>query len=261
MKFSTIILLLFGISLQSFSQTKVESFEFFNNMKGFRIVVVDTAILHVGPSAGAANTDTLFLGEEINVLMPVPYFEQVIELEVPWLKITYFKKGFTKVSYILAHQVSLTKPIVVEGKNWLTVIRPNEILKEKLIHIFCVKEKKIENNSTVQIPNNFTVDSIQLSVAEKPCLRNSASMFNLLIISNKAEEGLYNKWVVECENSQISQLPFIHNYFNSKLNANIEEIIYFPNQNCFKISSKILTKKTKEKVTKYSWQDCNYINL
>lgn len=261
MKLTFILTILVSISCNSFAQQKIESFSFFNGMKGKRIVIVDTAILHVGPSAGAANTDTLFFGEEVNVLMIVPYFEQVFELDVPWLKITYFRRNYTKVSYILAHQISLTGSIEFENKKCLTAVRPNENLKEKLIQILCVKEKNIENNSSVQIPKDFTVDSIQLSIAEKTCLKNSTAMFNIQLKSNKVEEGVYNKWIIFCENSQIIQLPFIHNYFQSKSNAFVEEKIFFPNQNSFKISSKLLMKKNKETISKYSWQNCNYIKL
>ncbi len=261
MKSSFITIILLNIATNSFAQIKVESFEFFNAMKGKRIVVVDTAILHVGPSAGAAHTDTLFLGENINVLMPVPYFEQVNELDVPWLKITYFKRGYTKVSYILAHQVSLTNSIEIENKKWLIAIHPNKNQKEKTIQFLCINDKLIENISTIQLPKDFTVDSIELSIAEKNCLKNSSAMFNLQLKSNKAEEGIFNKWIVVCENQQLTQLPFIHNYFHQKHNATIEEKMYFPNQNSFKLSSKILSRKSKEIVSKYTWQDCNYTIL
>lgn len=261
MKSTFIIILLLSINTNSFSQTKVESFEFFNDMKGKRIVVADTAILHVGPSAGAAHTDTLFFAENINVLMPVPYFEQVNELDIPWLKITYFKKGFTKVSYILAHQVSLINSIEFENKKWLLAIHSLRNQKAKSLQFLCISDKVIENISTIQLPKDFTFDSIQLFIAEKSCLKNSSAMFNLQLKSNKAEEGIFNKWIVVCENQQLTQLPFIHNYFHQKHNAAIEEYIFFPNQHSFKLSSKILSTKSKETVSKYSWQDCNYTIL
>jgi hypothetical protein len=260
MKSSFFIALFLCIITYSKAQTKVEIFEFFNDMKGSRLIVVDTAILHVGPSSGAAQTDTLFFGENINVLMPVPYFEQVNDIDVPWLKITYFKKGFTKVSYVLAHQVSLTKPIEEDKNKWLVAIKPNEISKEKSVHILCSKENKINNNIIVQIPNTFTVDSIQFSIAEKPCLQNSNAMFLLQLKSNKVEEGEYKKWIVICENQIPIQLPFVHSFFSLKFNATVDENISFINQNTFKILNQVLLKKTKTTQIKYRWQNCSYMN-
>ena len=68
-----ISLLLFTKDL--FAQNQKTSFPFFNNMKGERKVVADTAILKVAPSTGAANADTIFLGNNVNILMQVPFSE------------------------------------------------------------------------------------------------------------------------------------------------------------------------------------------
>lgn len=256
-------LLFLIISLGFFSFSKAQqpdSYPFFNQMKGKRIVVADTAILHVGPSAGAAFTDTLFFGEPIQVLMAVPYFEQVKSIDVPWLKITYFKKGFTRVSYILAHEVSLTPIIEEEAFIWLTALQQSAST-EKYILVLKLKDKKIESKITIAVPTQFVVDSIELEVAVKPCLQNTSQMLSLNLKSITAEMGMYNKWVVQCIDSQITSLPFTHTYFSTKLKAQIQEKIIFQNQTSFKLSSTILSKKVKETVVKYKWQDCNYINL
>ena len=75
MKRIILSILLIIISAPCLAQQKADSFLFFNNMKGNRKIAVEKAILHVGPSTGAAAVDTLNLGADIDVLMTVPYFE------------------------------------------------------------------------------------------------------------------------------------------------------------------------------------------
>ncbi len=249
------------VATKIFAQNKMESFAFFNDMKGNRIVVVDTAILHVGPSEGAATTDTLFFGEVINILMQVPYFVQINELDIPWLKITYFKKGYTKVSYILAQKVSLTKTIKVNDTKWLTVLHQKTNTLNYSLLLLSIIDKSIEKKVEIPIPENFLVDSVQLNLSEQNCLKNATSMLALRLISNKKTEGVLSKYIIVCNDNQIVQLPFIHNYYHAKYKAEVIEKVYFPSQNVFKISLKILSKKNKETITKYKWQDCNYINL
>ena len=257
----SIIFIIFSLGLLSSSNAQQQdSYPFFNNMRGKRIVVADTAILHVGPSAGAAHTDTLFFGEEINVLMPVPYFEQVQELDVPWLKITYFKKGFTRVSYILAHEVSLTTIIEKESKLWTTSLK-QQLKNEKIIQVFSIKNKQIVNTLNTSVPLEFTVDSIELEIAEKPCLQEASLMFTLNLKSNSPEKGVYKKWFVLCSSTKFISLPYTHIYYNTKLKAQVQERLIFSSQSSFKLQTTILTKKVKETVVKYKWQDCNYINL
>ena len=59
------------------AQLSKTNFPFFQNIKGERKVFADTAILRVAPSTGAATGDTLYLGDNINILMEVPYLSLI----------------------------------------------------------------------------------------------------------------------------------------------------------------------------------------
>ena len=245
------------------AQQKLQSFAFFNNIYGKRIVVVDEAILHVGPSAGAAFTDTLHFGDTINILMQVPYFESINELEVPWFKITYFKKGYTKVSYILGNDISLIEEINCSNYKCYvgfnnSIIKSDDLINQNennILSLFIVDSASKKNISFI-LPKGFNTDSIFSKYNVNSTLKKTNGFLDIAFKANSIEQGSYFFKFVFCKESNVVQLPLTHSFQSEK--ENISECLEIVNQNYFEINSVKNHLKNSKTVVKYNWKDCNF---
>ena len=199
------------------------SFPFFNNIKGDRKVFADTAILRVAPSTGAAINDTLFLGDNINILMQVPYSEVRNNIVSPWLKITYKKGAFSKVAFISSIDVALNEKLAVKDvevvfglvrNEKIDSIANNEIYTINNYNCKAIVFKKNKNVADLffNLPPKFSVDSLSVAVLQKTKLKKTIAAMSFILNSKNDEEGMYKLNFVLCNANKIVQLPTTHNY-------------------------------------------------
>ena len=248
------------------------NFPFFNNMKGERKVVADTAILRVAPSTGAAINDTIYLGENINILMQVPYSEVRNNIASPWLKITYKKGNFTKVAFISAIDVSLNEKLSVKDIDFIFGVvkndRKDSIANNEIIvinHYQCklVSFKKNKNIADIvfNIPTNFTVDSLSTLILAKTKLKKINASFRFTLSSKNDNEGDYKLNFVLCSSNKLVQLPTQHNYL-VQLSKNWinEDLLFHYQSKDFAVISRETNTPFGGK-TFYKWNGCSFKEL
>ncbi len=255
-----------------FAQSQKTNFPFFNNLKGERKVFADTAILRVAPSTGAAITDTIFAGNDINILMQVPYSEVRNNVSSPWLKVTYKKNSFTKVAFISAIDISINQKLtakdidivfgVIKNDRKDSIVN-NEIIVTNNYKCKLISFKKGKNIDAVvfDIPKNFSVDSIATSFIEKTKLNKTVAAIRLLLSSKNDNEGDYKFNFVLCNSIKIVQLPTQHNYL-VKLSKNWvnEDLLFHYQSKDFAVISRETNTPFGGK-TFYKWKDCSYKEL
>ena len=268
MKKVFITLLYFSIIYSSFAQNKNINFAFFNNMLGEKKVIADTAFLKVAPSTGAATEDTLFLGNDINILMQVPFSEVRKNVNSPWLKITYKKGAFTKVGFISAIDVAICSALEIKNNYAIIGIQQNN-RTEKFIN----ENLKIDDNfiakivlingtqklyqDTFLIPSLTKVDSVSKFTISKCNLKRADGLIqiNFATSINKDLEYSYN--YIAC-NANLVGLNFINPnpIYTSAINISQNKLLFNSKKIIHLIVGDLVGTK---QIATYKWKNCSYI--
>lgn len=266
------IKLIFTFFLSAFAFSLIaqkNDFAFFRNMNGERLIVADTAILHISPSDGAAIEDTLLQGMPIKILMRVPYIVSKNNIVCPWLKIMYKKGEFNKVAFIAATDVALNEKLT--NKNYtifwgysnatqVTSTYANGSTESGLKY-FCKLLVYNENGKVAEqkfmIEDSTGLDSFSITKIENVKLKNVQAAIALNCYSNtkkNIENVNYNFAVC---NSNIVQLPTLfkhqqqsdnyYNFLNLSYKRNVFAVCSF-NANCNASPKQML----------YKWENCSY---
>lgn len=211
------LVLIFLISVL-FVNSQTILFPFFQNIKGEKKVFADTAIVKVAPSTGAAFADTLFIGEAINILMQVPFSEVRNNIPSPWYKVTYKKKGYTKVGFISGIDIAIGSLKLKSNNEVLFGLLRNE-RKDSFINnelqskdnfiaaMQIVKAGKKNNSVEFKIPPyNVYLDSITSMLLTKPKLRHSNGVIQLELTSTKHNSTFIQYHFIVCSNYQLALL-------------------------------------------------------
>ena len=266
-KSAFLIFIFLVFSFFSFSQSN--NFPFFNNLKGDRKVFADTAILRVAPSTGAATADTLFLGENISILMTVPYSEVRNNIVSPWLKITYKKGAFTKVGFVSAIDIALNEKISFKDVDLVIGLEKSN-KKDSLINnqltinsnywgkVKNIKKNKKTSEVLIEIPHQMKVDSIVSIAAKKVKLNGSLGLVQMDVVSTNDSTLVYQYNFIVCNKNKISQLEVINNF--QKVNPDKRPIksyyVFDGNKILYKVSGFMEGDKT---IDIYKWKDCSFI--
>ena len=253
----------------SLAQSQKTNFLFFNNMKGDRKVFADTAILKVAPSTGAATADTIFIGENISILMTVPYSEVRNNIASPWLKITYKKGTFTKVGYISAMDVSLNEKLCFKDFDIVVGLEKN-VRRDSFVNNqltinndYFGKLKTIKKANKVaeeifEIPHQMKVDSIICIAPKKVKLNNTIGLVQMDVISTQDSTLVYQYNFIVCNKNKIAQLEAINSI--QKVNPEKRPIksyyVFNGNKILYKISGFTEVDNTLDI---YKWKNYNFI--
>ncbi len=266
----TFCFLLFAFYLSA--QTPKNNFPFFHNMKGERKVVADTAILRVAPSTGAAITDTIFVGDEINILMQVPYSEVRNHVASPWLKVTYKKGNYTKVGFASAIDIAINEKLHINDVDIAFGVLKND-RKDSLVNseltsvnyykcrLVAFRKNKYVDDLVFNAPRNFSVDSMATSILQKTNLKKTVAVFRLLLSSKDDHEGDFKLNFVLCNANKLVQLPSLHSYL-LKVSKNWvnEDLLFHYQSKDFAVISREQNTPFGGK-TFYKWNGCGFKEL
>ncbi|MFY7963966.1 MAG: hypothetical protein ACOVO1_03635 [Chitinophagaceae bacterium] len=267
--FFSLLFLLFSFSL--FSQTKPENFAFFQNLNGERKVFADTAIIRIAPSSGAAVNDTLFLGDDINVLMQVPYSEVKNNVAFPWLKITYKKGVFVKVGFISAIDIAINDKASMKENEFVwgisSAIRKDTLMNNETVfvnhYLGKVKVKTNKNkwiNASLEIPSAMMVDTVVSSVFKRIKLSSSKGVIQIDVTSTKNKALVYQYNFIYCNKNKLAQLETINSI--QKTQMGLKPITsfykYFSNKIVFVMSGFMDGDK---EIESYKLSDCSIIKI
>jgi hypothetical protein len=253
-----------------FAQSPKTNYPFFQNIKGDRKVFADTAVLRVAPSTGAATGDTLYLGDNINILMEVPYSEVRNNIASPWFKITYKKGGYTKVGFISAVDIAIndnqTKDVeFVWGldKNTRTDSVVNGEIK--FLNHYTAKFKVKGTNKKwidelIDIPASMNVDTVMAISFKKTKLNSSRGVVQIELSSTTIKSVIYQYNIIICNKNKFAQLEVINTIQKpqKELRPLRSSYIFSSNKIVFKMSG--FMDGDKELDT-YKWKDCSIIKL
>lgn len=244
------------------------NYPFFDKMEGKRIVYSDIAITRVAPSSGATYGDTLKIGDTINILMTVPYSENRLNVESPWLKISYKKREFTKVSFISAIDIAINEQLNICDATIIFGIE-NKIQTDSLINKELVVNSKYQlglkmifNKTKIDatnflLPTNFNVDTCLFELIKLNKNNFTENIMQIKISSNNKLEGSRTFSFTICKNKIIS-LPTLQNYFSIKNKSWTHSYFNFKSKKIFSVISKNIINNSE---IKYKWMNCNFKKL
>ncbi len=267
MKFNVFIVVLIA-TFPLNSKSQHTNFPFFDKMQGARIIYSDIAITRVAPSTGAAYGDTLKIGDSINILMAVPYSENRLNVESPWLKITYKKRGYAKVSFISAIDIAINEQLNICDASLIFGVE-NKVQTDSLIHKELVVNSKYQlgvkmllNKTKIDatnflLPTNFTVDTCLFELVKLNKNNFTDNIMQIKISSNNKLEGSRTFSFTICRNKIIS-LPTLQNYFSIENNSWTNSYFNFNSKKIFSVISKNIINNSE---IKYKWMNCNFKKL
>ncbi len=253
----------------SFSQKT--NYPFFQNIKGDRKVFADTAILHVAPSTGAATGDTLYLGDNISILMEVPYSEIRNNIASPWFKITYRKGGYTKVGFISAVDVAINDNQTAKDVEFVWGLEKNTRTDSvvngeiKFSNHYSAKLKVKGTNKkwmdeVIDIPASMNVDTVMEISFKKTKLNGSRGVVQIEFCSTTIKSVIYQYNIILCNKNKFAQLEVINTIQKpqKELRPLRSSYIFSSNKIVFKMSGFLDGDK---ELDTYKWKDCSIIKL
>jgi hypothetical protein len=261
--------LLFASCLSA--QSPTTQYPFFQNIKGDRKVFADTVVLRLAPSTGAATGDTLYLGDNINILMEVPYSEVRNNIVAPWFKITYKKGGYTKVGFISAFDIAINDNQTAKDVEFVWGLEKNTRTDSivdgeiKFLNHYTAKLKvkgtnKKWMNEVIDIPASMNVDTVMAMSFKKIKLNNSRGVVQIELSSTTVKSVIYQYNIILCNKNRVAQLEVINTVQNpqKELRPLRSSYIFSSNKIVFKMSG--FMDGDKELDT-YKWKDCSIIKL
>lgn len=271
MKKSVFAFSLLFLSCYLSAQSKLEEFPFFQNIKGDRKVFADTAIIRIAPSAGAAINDTLYLGDDVNVLMQVPYSEVRNNIASPWLKVTYKKAAFTKVGFVSAMDIAINDKASMKENEFVWGVslaeRKDTTINNETLFVNHYKGKvKVKTgknkwtNDVINIPAAMMVDTVINSVFKRTKLGSSKGVVQIDVTSTKNKTLVYQYNFVLCNKNKLAALETINSV--QKTQVGLKPITsfykYFSNKIVFVMSGFMDGDK---EIESYKLNDCRIIKF
>ena len=261
--------LLFASCLSA--QSPTTQYPFFQNIKGDRKVFADTVVLRLAPSTGAATGDTLYLGDNINILMEVPYSEVRNNIVSPWFKITYNKGGYTKIGFISGVDMAINDNQTAKDVEFVWGLVKNTKRDSmvdgeiKLLNCYTTKLKVKGTNKKwivelIDIPATMNVDTVMAISLKKTKLNNSRGVVQIELSSTTIKSLIYQYNVILCNKNKFAQLDVINTIQKpqKELRPLRSSYIFSSNKIVFKMSG--FMDGDKELDT-YKWKDCSIIKL
>jgi len=246
-----------------------QSFPFFYNMTGDRKIFADTCILRIAPSATAATSDTLFLGNDISVLMQVPFSEQRNNIASPWLKITYKKNGYTKVAFISAMDVSINDKASTKDAEFVWGLVSNQksdslINQNESVYLnhYTGKIKVKANNKWVEdivdMPAAMKVDTVVSNLFCKTKLNHSKGVFQIELTATNNKSLVYQYNYILCNNYKLAALETINSIQKTQIGLKPIKSFYkyYSNKIVFMMSGFMDGDK---EIESYKIKNCNII--
>lgn len=130
-------------------------FPFFSNILQSKYIFSDTALVKVAPSNQAAEKDTLFLGDTVQIQLQTTYHEFINGFAAPWLKVDYYKNGFQRTGFVWAGMMAIA---TVKDKNGLLLLGLNKTI---------VKDKLVGKQLQISYENEFTIKQVGSSIRKE----------------------------------------------------------------------------------------------
>lgn len=245
---------------------------FYTYAKGDKYVTVPQIVLQIAPSLGAAYGDTLSFGTPVNVLHTVPYSEVIDGYEIPWLKISYKKGEFTKVSFVLASKLSLASIKVEnevyflgwEGRSFQKIDNLDSLITLYQNKFFFSSGNKSNFFEEIALEKNMNPDIVELYFNTKDLtgIKKTKGWF-FFSISDKQMRLFINYNYLICNNSKLLSLPETSIKYLNDFTTQNQVLTLVPNRKYksqFHITERTEVNKvlTNEKTTYYKFKDCSY---
>lgn len=249
----TIVLFLF--SLLSNAQN---AFPLFEKLQGNRKVVVDTLITRIAPSVGAAIDDTLYFGQNVKIILQVPYSTNDKFINCPWLKVLYKKGKFNKISFIKALDVSINEIQKINQFEVLWQLVSNKKVNNTnnyLGNLYLVDSNKIIQKKSFNSSFSFEVESVK-SIIIDTLKTNNLNLFSINFMNTNGS-FFANNFIV-C-NDILTELPNTFNYNFPKSPLLFKTTLKFNNTNQFDLIRTLRSVKKPQTITeKYNLLNCAF---
>lgn len=153
MKFYSILISCFVLSFKLIAQER--HFPFFSDISKSRYIFSDTALVKVAPSNQAAEKDTLFAGDSVQIQLLTDYHEFINGFAALWLKVDYFKNGFQRTGFVWGGVMAIA---TLKDQNELLLLG----LKKTTI-----KDYFVAKQLQVQYKNEFGLKTISNAVKKE----------------------------------------------------------------------------------------------